>query len=311
MQCEQTALTSQVDGIPLSIIYGQPDSGEPKAVFQIAHGMSEHKERYLPLMEHLCAHGYACVIHDHRGHGKSITSEQDLGYLYGQGAGALVEDLHQVTEYAKTVFPGKPILLFGHSMGSMVARAYLKRYDGELAGLIVCGSPSYNPAAHLGRMLARLIGAVKGEHYRSRLLQRLSFGSFSRRYRADGSDNAWTSSRKESVQAYDDDPLCGFTFTANGFYHLYGLMLEAYGKKGWQMHQPALPILFLSGAEDPCLINETKFRKAVLFLQERGYTNVDAKLYPRKRHEIINEDIRPQVFADILQFCNQQIQKPC
>lgn len=307
MQQKQTVLTSRADGISISVICGKPDSGEAKAIFQIAHGMSEHKERYLPLMEYLCAHGYACVIHDHRGHGESVAAQKDLGYLYDGGAEALVEDLHQVTEYAKAEFPGKPLVLFGHSMGSMVVRAYLKRYDSELAGLIVCGSPSYNPAARLGRLLAKIIGAVKGGRYRSRLLQQLSFGSFSRRYRAEGSDNAWTSSLRESVQAYDNDPLCGFTFTANGFYHLYGLMLEAYGKTGWQMRQPGLPILFLSGADDPCLINEVKFQKAVSFLRERGYANVDAKLYPGKRHELLNEDIRLTVFEDILTFCEQLV----
>lgn len=301
MELQKISLVSEQDGLVLDVLTAKPED-TPKAVVQIVHGMSEHKERYLPFMEYLCGHGYACVIHDHRGHGASIRNKDDLGYLYGKGAEYLTEDMHQVTSYAKQVFPELPVLLFGHSMGSMVVRASLKSYDNELAGLIVCGSPSYNAASGIGRLLAKAIGTVKGDHTRSKFLQLLSFGAFSKKHLKDGSTNSWICTVREEVQAYDDGPLCGFVFTANGFYHLYGLMREAYGKKGWQVKNPALPIRFISGADDPCLISEKKFQKAVAFLQDRGYTDVTSRLYAGKRHELLNEDIRTQVFRDIREF---------
>ena len=307
MKLTKHRFTSGADGLTLELFTALPDSGSPKAIFQIAHGMSEHKERYLPLMEYMCAKGFACIIHDHRGHGASVRTKDDLGYLYENGASAIVSDLYEVSCFAKETFGDLPLFLFGHSMGSMIVRIYLKEHDDELAALLVCGSPSYNRAAGFGKWLARLIGAIRGTHHRSFLLQLLSFGSFSRRFIHEGSPNAWISSTNANVSEYDVDPLSGFMFTANGFEQLYSLMLEAYSKKGWRVKNPALPILFLSGADDPCLINHKKFKQAVNFLKERGYANTSSKLYPGKRHEILNEDIREQVMDDIAAFCEKAL----
>lgn len=308
MKLEEVKLPSAQDMLPLAVWIASPEE-EAKAVFQIAHGMSEHKERYRPLIEYLCQNGFACIIHDHRGHGGSVLSEKDYGYLYQSGAESLVEDLHQLTLYGKRRFPDRPFFLFGHSMGSMVVRSYLKKYDSELDGLIVCGSPSYNPMAGVGRAAAAVIGAFRGGHHRSGFLQTLSFGSFNKRFGETSSENSWVSSSAQNVEEYDSDPQCGFVFTANGFRSLYKLMQNTYSKKGWGMHCPGLPIFFISGGDDPCLINEEKFNKAVAFLKERGYTDVSSKLYPGKRHEILNEDIRPQIFEDIRNFCEKQLKR--
>lgn len=307
MKIEEIKLPSVQDALPIAVWVALPEEETAKAVFQISHGMSEHKGRYRGLMEYLCQNGFACVIHDHRGHGESVRSQEDYGYFYRNGAESLVEDLHQVTLYAQKRFSGLPFFLFGHSMGSMIVRSYLKRYDGELDGLIVCGSPSYNQLAGVGRVLAGTIGGLRGGRHRSGFLQKLSFGSFNKKFGKTQSENSWISSSDEEVEAYDGDPQCGFVFTANGFRNLYKLMQNTYSKKGWELHHPKLPVYFISGGDDPCLISEEKFRKTVAFLKERGYENVTCKLYPGKRHEILNEDVRPQVFSDIKAFCEAQM----
>lgn len=116
-------MRSLVDGLELDVLEVVPE-GEIKGIFQIHHGMSEYKERYLPFMEYLAANGYVAAIHDCRGHGKSVKIKEDLGYLYRGGARALVEDAHQLTRELKEKWPSLPLILFGHSMGSMVVRMY-------------------------------------------------------------------------------------------------------------------------------------------------------------------------------------------
>ena len=141
------------DGLQLAMLISEP-AGEPKGIVQIVHGMCEHKERYVPFMEYLSSHGYICAVHDHRGHGETVRSEEDLGYMYKGGWRALVEDIRLVQNEIKASYPILPYTLFGHSMGSMAVRSFTKRYDDSIDTLFVCGCPSYNPAGGAGRLLA-------------------------------------------------------------------------------------------------------------------------------------------------------------
>lgn len=227
-------IEASADGLQLAMLISEP-AGEPKGIVQIVHGMCEHKERYIPFMEYLSAHGYICAIHDHRGHGESVLAEEDLGYMYKGGWKALVEDIRLVQNEVKASYPTLPYTLFGHSMGSMAVRSFTKRYDDSIDTLFVCGCPSRNPAGGAGRLLAGLIGALKGERYRSPLMQRLSFGSFNKPFESEGFPSAWVCSDKETLKAYHNDPYCVFTFTVNGFRNLLDLMRDCYSPKGWKM----------------------------------------------------------------------------
>ena len=124
-------LPASADDLTLSLLVSVPE-GTPRGVFQLVHGMCEHKERYIPFMEFLTAHGYVCVIHDQRGHGASVKSVQDLGYLYEGGWRAMVEDVRVVCDWAQQEYPGLDYTLFGHSMGSMTVRSFAKRYDNDV-----------------------------------------------------------------------------------------------------------------------------------------------------------------------------------
>lgn len=291
-------LFSPIDRLRLSGLCALPQ-GQPVGIVQLVHGMSEHKERYLPLMRFLTSLGYCCYIHDHRGHGASVRAPEDLGYFYRGGAHALVEDTFEVTQLAKRQHPALPYFLLGHSMGSLVVRAYLKRHDGQLDGLIVCGCPSNNPAAGLGKVLARTLALLWGGRHISHLLQAMAFGSFNRRFEPACSPNAWVCSDEAVVQAYDQDPLCGFPFTLDGFTALFELVQAVYDPSGWQLARRSLPIHFISGAEDPCLIGRKQFVAALGTLQLAGYERVSYRLYPEMRHEILNERHREQVFEDL------------
>lgn len=297
MEIKSFQLPSSSDDLLLSVSELGVDT--PRAIIQLVHGMCEHKERYYDLMKYLAKQGFATIIHDHRGHGASVKSSDDLGYFYEGGFSAAVEDVHIVTQWVKRKYPSIPLILFGHSMGSMIVRSYTKRYDGELSGLIVCGSPSRNPAAGVGNAVARIYEFLCGGHCRPAMIQKLAFGSFNHRFRDAASPNSWICSDPEIVKAYDADSLCNYSFTANGFRNLFALMQDAYSKNGWKLANRSLPIHFIAGSEDPCIGNEKHFVEAVNFMRERGYENVTFHLYPGYRHEIHNEKGKDLVWNDI------------
>ena len=208
-----------------------------------------------------------------------------------------------MTQWLRGRFPGKRVYLFGHSMGSLAARVYAGRFDRELAGLVVCGSPGWNPGAPFGRLLARVFGVRSSGRARSRFLKVLTFGPFYRAFKKEQSKCAWICSDKAVVAAYEADPLCGFTFTCNGFASLYTLMEQCYDghvKAG----KPELPVLFISGAEDACRGGDKGFAHAVKQMRERGYQSVESRLYPGMRHEILNETGKEAVYRDVLNWLN-------
>ena len=293
---ETFALKSAADGLALSVTTVLPE-GEPVALVQLAHGMAEHKERYLPFMEFLAEHGYASIINDHRGHGASVKSADDLGYFYAGGADALVQDLHQLTLWFRRHYPGLRLFLFGHSMGSLAVRVYRQKFDGDIDGLVVCGSPGQNPAAGAGLLLNRVMTAFKGERYISKLFVQMTTGSFNKGNPKSGSANAWLSTNQDNVQRYDADPLCGFPFTLNGYKALLTLMRDAYTPV--PAGHPDLPVHFLSGEHDPCAPDRKGFEAAVQRMKDDGYKTVTAKMYPGMRHEVLNHTERQIVFDDL------------
>lgn len=223
-------LTSKQDGLKLHVLLMEPEQS-PKGIVQICHGMAEHKERYEPFMQMLCNNGYISVIHDHRGHGKSVKDVVDLGYFYDDSGKAIIEDAHQVTTWMKERYGEElPYHLFGHSMGSLVVRCYLKKYDDELDSLIVCGSPSENKAAKAAEFLAKT-ACKMGAHKKGKFFQKMAFGLYGKALGEDESENGWISYNKENVKAYDENPLDGFVFSNNGFLNLFLLMDETYNKK--------------------------------------------------------------------------------
>ena len=301
MYQQKCKLISKVDGLELSVLVTRPEEEEKvRGVMQLVHGMAEYKERYLPLMEYLADRGIACVIHDHRGHGESMRQESDKGYLYGAGADGLLEDTVLVNHFAAKQFPDRPVVLFGHSMGSLVARCYLRGNDWDLKGLIVSGPPTENPASKGGLALARMQKKLRGAESPGKLLEGIAFGGYWKRFTE--SRCAWVCGNPETVRAYEADPMCGFTFTADGFVGLMELMCRTYEKTGWQCARPGMPILFLGGEEDPCIDGREKFEKAMAHLRGVGYRDVKGKLYPGMRHEICNERDKLAVFEDIAAF---------
>ena len=301
MKMETFRITSKCDNLPLGITVMEPE-GDCRGVVQISHGMAEHKERYYGFMEYLAKEGYASVINDHRGHGASVRNEDDLGFFYDDRGESIVEDLHQITLYIKERFSGKPVFLFGHSMGSIAARVYIKKYDDCVDKLILSGAPCRNPLVNLAKLLVKLQASVKGDRYRSPIMYSLFLGSFEKAVDKGEKPSAWLSVNKENVEEYERDPLCGFRFTLNGYLNLASLLSDAFSSEGWQMKNRGLDILFLAGEKDPVIGGEKAWHGSRDFLKERGYEKVSGKLYNNMRHEILLETDKENVYKDIVAF---------
>lgn len=301
MERENFIVKSDFDGLELHGTLLVPQN--PKAVLQVLHGMCEFKERYAEFTSYFAENGYVVVCHDHRGHGDSVKAEEDRGFFYDKSSRAIVDDAALVTRYVKTRFPDLPVYLFGHSMGSMVARCYLQRYDDLIDKAVICGSPSKNPFVGLAIAMAKTVSALRGERYRSKTLAYLATGKGDERFKEEGKGN-WLSRNRENVEAYLSHPKGNIRFTANGYENLFKLMKHTYCKKEYAVKNPSLPVRFVSGSDDAVLINEKKWRAAVDMLKEVGYTDVAGKLYPQFRHEIFNDIGREEVLADLLAFFN-------
>ena len=300
MQSQTFILQSEFDNLSLHLLVIEPQ-GERKGVLQILCGMCEFKERYQPFMRFFAEYGYVVACHDHRGHGDSVKQESDLGYFYDNSATAIVEDSAQITRFLKERYPNLPVTLFGHSMGSMVARCYLQKHDELIDKAVVCGSPSKNPLVGVAIALAKTVRFFRGEKHRSKLLAYLSTGKGDKRFKGEGK-GAWLSHNRESIESFYKHPKGRFSFTCNGFENLFKLMKYTYQQKRYEVKNPDLPVLFISGSEDAVMGNELKWFRAIENLREAGYQKVTGKLYEGQRHEIFHDEKKDEVLQDLLFF---------
>ena len=311
MQKREFTLQSKYDNLALSCAEYTAEGGtqtNAKGVVQIVHGMCEYKERYEDFIDYLTQNGYIVFAHDHRGHGGSVTANENLGYFGDKKGEAIVDDAALVTDEIRRLYPGLSVTLFGHSMGSLVVRAYIQKYEEKIDKLIVCGSPSKNSLAGFGLMLNGVISAFRGEKYRSRLMANASTGGGDDKFPGEGK-NAWLTRDKTVVEKYNADEKCNFVFSCNGFSNLLHLVKNAYKKKKYPAKHSDLPIFFMAGADDPVIGSEKKWLAAQQFLRDVGYKNVTGKSYPKMRHEILNELGKEEVYADALAFIEKSAEK--
>ena len=298
----QEFYSPSVDGVhQLHTLLWLPE-GEVKAVLQIVHGMSEHVARYEEFARYLGARGVAVVGHDHLGHGLTAKDEGELGFFgWPDGNEYLIGDIHRTREKTQFRFPGVPYYLLGHSMGSFLVRQYLGVYGEGLTGAIVMGTSDLpNVLLKVAEKLCLWMGKGKGWRYRSPFIDGLIIRGYEKKLGI-----TWLSKNEENARRYQEDPLCGFVFTLNGYYHFFRTVrqvneLEAAGRMPREV-----PILFTSGGEDIVGNNGRSVRAVFRRYQKRG-AQVAMKLYDGMRHEILNEVNRLQVYEDIDNWMNKE-----
>ena len=276
----------------------QDDEKEPKAVFQIAHGVSEYIERYDEFACFLASNGYIVCGNDHLGHGKSVDSFDDLGFTAEEdGDLRMIDDMHILYTIMHKRYPNLPYYLFGHSMGSFCARVYATSFWNELSGLILCGTGELPSVAVVMEEPIKLLCKKLGTRASvpATLLDKMQ--TFMIRDAKTSKD--WLSRNEENVQNYINDPLCGADFKMSLVRDLISIANSACTDEWAYLVPPTLPILLVSGAKDPVGMNGKGVINVCDNLEDAGHTPT-CYLYPGDRHEILFEDDREKIFGDIL-----------
>lgn len=305
MKCEQFSFPSSDGKNSIVAYWFLPDETAPKGIVQVAHGMTDYALRYRRLAEQLTNAGFAVCADDHLGHGQTAATPDDLGFFAeSDGVGYVVDDLHALTLLAKQRFPNLPFFLLGHSMGSFLARLYATRFAFELDGLVILGTGGPNPLLPLGRFLARCVRRFRGPRYRSRFIARLAFSGYLSRCEKGAPKNAWITRDEEERRVYDNDPLCGFTFTVQAYLDLFDMVAESNAKEWFSAYPKELRTLVVSGTGDPVGGWGQGPTYVADTLKKAGVSHVDLYLYEGARHELFNETNRDEFFADLVGWLN-------
>ncbi|MBQ9000461.1 MAG: lysophospholipase [Eggerthellaceae bacterium] len=279
----------------------QPGDETPKAIVQIVHGMAEYIDRYDDLAEYLVGRGFVVCAEDHIGHGKSVSDPSEYGHMPAHGGkDILIGDVHTLYRMVRELFADVPYVLYGHSMGSFITRAYIARYGNDLAAAVL--SSTGNVPAHLskfGRTLARTMAATRGETYRSELIDSMGAGAYGKQIENARTDLDWLSTDDAVVDAYIADELCGFMFTVGGYATLLDLTAEVVTPECAARVPKTLPILLVAGDGDPVGDMGKGVDAATQLLRDVGIRQVDEIIYPGMRHEIHNEIGHERVYDDV------------
>ncbi len=271
---------------------------EPKAVVQIVHGMTEHSERYDAFARFLNERGYIVVADDHRGHG--YTDRDTLGYAKGQMFLDTERDEAELTDFYKKTFPGLKYFIFGFSYGSFVTQRYISDHGEKVDGAIIGGS---NYKKDFEVYLGSFVSHLKGEKKPARLIEKLSFGAYSKQFE----DGQWLSNDPENNKKYAEDPLSGFT-CSNRFYRDFFKGLKSlYTKRYIAGLRRDLPLLLVSGEKDPVGDMSEGVKRLYRFYKEKaGMENVSLVLFENGRHEFLNErDGREKKWGTVLSFLEE------
>jgi alpha-beta hydrolase superfamily lysophospholipase len=253
------------------------DTVTPHAVLQVAHGMGEHARRYLDPLSSLIAAGWAVYADDHRGHGLTAPTPEDLGDFGDNGAELVIEDLHRLNSLARAEHPDLPLILLGHSLGSFFAQAFVFDHSRAIDGLVLSGTAAFGDRTGPVRRLDEI--ALDGETPRTPF--------------------DWLSRDPAEVDAYIADPLCGFSRKATS--------AGSFARVAARLKDPAeiakirkdLPIYIFVGDKDPVNQDLELLKPLVDRYREAGLTDLEVKVYPGGRHEMLNETNRAEVVADL------------
>lgn len=297
------------DGITNLTYYVYEPIQQPRALLQLSHGMCEYVERYEPMIEFLTGEGFLVFGNDHLGHKNSVATEADLGYMGGTAEGYkfMYRDIIGLGTEMKKMYPDLKLFLFGHSMGSFLARAVIVNCVDLYSGVIICGTSGSNPALGAGKIVIKIVKGLRGKRARSALLTKLFFGTYNNKYEQVRTPQDWLTRDEQIVDCYLKDKYCTFVFTANGYENLANLLEYVTSEEWYHSLQKDLPIYLISGQMDPVggwgkgiLEVDEKIRK----VEPKDYS---MKLYPEMRHEIHNELGKEEVYQDILDWLNAHI----
>lgn len=283
-------------------------------LIQIAHGMVEHKGKYEYFASKLACSGYIIAINDHRGHGDSIGENIYLGEMGENGFEMALLDMYEFQNILKERFKPKQFVLFGHSMGSLLARRFLQEYEKDIDLLILCGTPKPYFAINPRILFLKICRFLRINNMSRKIAHKFIFLTFNKKFnKFDKLDNGkisgvmWVNRDKNQLLKYLNDEKCRFIFTTNSFINLICGVKKVFGKYQNIINKHNMPIIFISGEDDAC----GGFGKGVLeafkHLNKQGYNNIKCILYSGARHELYLELNKDEFIRDIINFIKENL----
>lgn len=294
---DETRRLSSPTGASLAYHY-QPSVEPVSGILLISHGLAEHSKRYGPFAEIMASHGFHIYAFDHRGHGETTASDAPIGrFARRNGVGLVLEDVKAMRDMAANAHAGLPILLFGHSMGGLIALNAAVDYP-ECYDAVAVWNSNFHPgmAGRAAQAILLTEKALKGSDVPSGLLPKLTFGAWGRSIPRHRTEFDWLSHDRDIVDAYLSDPLCGFGASVSLWLDLFDLTFRAPKLIG--RLRKDLPIHLVGGAQDPA----TNGGREILWLSEHlrknGLLNVTTKIWPGTRHETLNDTVRTRAISE-------------
>lgn len=275
----------------------------PKMILQICHGMCEHIKRYKDFALFLEKQGIKVFGMDNRGHGETCEEDEIRGHIADEeGDIKLVEDVYALNRYIKKEFPDRKLVIFGHSMGSIIVRNFLNEYSECVDGAVICGTTGlYSMQHRMAILLAKILSGKNGTK-KSRFINKLAFKGYNSKIENKNTDFDWLTRDEKTVENYILDKNCGFLCTNRFYLDLMYLIKEMSDKKNVQNVRKDLPMLFISGKSDPVGNYGKGVLKSYRMYKNSGIKNAKLKLYSKMRHEILNEIDKEKVYIDIYKF---------
>ena len=276
--------------------------GEPKGLFHVVHGMTEHIGRYDRFMREAAEAGFICFGYDHLGHGHTAKDESEFGFFAKKnGWKLLAADVAAFAAAMKEEYgDGLRYVLMGHSMGSFVVRTAVEMTFIP-DRLIVMGTGGPNPVAGAAIAYLGTVKLFRGGHAYSGLAEKLAFSTYNDRFADENDPLSWLTKDVEVRRLNVEDKFCGFRFTVSAMQDLVRLNRFCNTKKWFRNIDKSLPILLVSGTDDPV----GEYGKGVETVYENlkaSGAQVEMKLYENCRHEILNDTCREETTADIFEF---------
>lgn len=311
MSQPKTFELTAADGLVLHAYLWEPVTS-PRAIVQIAHGMAEHAMRYRELAEFLASKGYLVFASDHRGHGKSVRPGEEPGHMAEEDAWTkAVDDLHRLNRHMAGEYPGLPIVLLGHSMGSFLSQNLAFSHPEDLCALVLSASNGKPPPiAQAGRLVARMERMRLGKRGRSALLNKLSFEDFNSKFRPNRTPFDWISRDEKVVDDYVADPLCGFMVTVQTWVDMLDALPTLTAPENLAKLRKELPVYCVAGDQDPVGLMGKGVERLVESYRAAGLRNVELRLYPGGRHEILLETNRREVMSELAAWLDRSLPPP-
>src|SRR5579872_368598 len=287
------------DGIELFVYRWLPEHA-PRGIVQIAHGLSEHAGRYARLGAALADAGWAVYANDHRGHGRTARTKEDLGFFAERdGWQKCIDDLWRINRRISMDHPGLPVIFLGHSMGSFMAQHFIIDHGEALAACVLSGSNGKPAGAGIARLIAGVERWRLGPRGKSALLVKMFFGAFNKPFEPARTPFDWLSRDPAEVDKYIADPLCGFAPSAGLWIDLLWGLREI-ARPSRQARIPRhLPIHIISGGLDPVSAKTKGVERLQAAYRAAGLARLTHRYYDGARHELFNETNREEVTRDL------------